>query len=94
MEAIGRRWYLVVLNVGLPVDGHVILSMWVGRYLLRPEVQAVSCCQDLWSQLSSSEMDDLHSLSSAAFSFLAWSSRTSWSAWMSGLDFPVRGISL
>ena len=26
--------------------------------------------------------------------FLAWSSRASWSAWMSGLDFPVRGISL
>ena len=29
---------------------------------------------------SSSEMDDLHSLSSAAC-FLAWSSRTSWSVW-------------
>ena len=26
--------------------------------------------------------------------FLAWSSRTNWSAWMSGLDFPVRDISL
>ena len=72
----------------------VILSMWVGRDpRLRPEVQAVGCCQDLWSQPSSSEMDDLHSLSSAAC-FLAWSSRASWSAWMSGLDFPVRGISL
>ena len=81
MEAIGRRWY-------------VILSMLVCRdQLLRPEVQAVSCCQDLWSQPSSSEMD-IFFLSSAAFSFLAWSSRTSWSAWMSGLDFPVRGISL
>ena len=49
MEAIGRRWYLVVLNVGLPVDGHVILSMLVCRdQLLRPEVQVVGCCQDLW----------------------------------------------
>ena len=61
MEAIGRRWYLVdlisspwvcrelVLNVGLPVDGNVILSMLVCLdQLLRPEVQAVGCCQDLW----------------------------------------------
>ena len=46
----------------------VILSMWVGRDpRLRPEVQAAGCCQDLWRTLS--EMDDLHSLSSAAFSF-------------------------
>ena len=35
MEAIGRRWYL-------------ILSMLVCRDQLRPEVQAVGCCQDLW----------------------------------------------
>ena len=36
IEAIGRRW-------------DVILSMWVGRdQQLRPEVQVVGCCQDLW----------------------------------------------
>ena len=95
MEAIGRRWYCDSFNVGRP-----------GRQFpprFRPWVTVTGkepdCCQDLWSQPSSSEMDDLHSLSSAAC-FLAWSSRTSWSAWaswsawMSGLDFPVRGISL
>ena len=41
-----------------------------------------------------SEMDDLHSSSSAAFSFFWLGVHASWSAWMSGLDFPVRGISL
>ena len=79
MEAIGRRW-------------DVILSMLVCRdQLLRPEVQVVGCCQDLGGALS--EMDDLHSLSSAAFSFFGLEF-TSWSTWMSGLDFPVRGISV
>ena len=67
MEAIGRRWSLMD-------DRSVILSMLVCRDVNTPRVQAVGCCQDLWSQPSSSEMDDLHSLSSAAC-FLAWSSQ-------------------
>ena len=81
MNGIGRRWSL--MN-----DRSVILSMLVCPDQLRPSFRPwVAVAR----QPSSSEMDDLHSLSSAAFFGLEF---TSWSAWMSGLDFPVRGISL
>ena len=104
------RFVLAVLHVD---DGSywstmvfVILSMLVYRDVntprFRPWVTVTGkspMVVKISGQPSSSEMDDLHSLSSAAC-FLAWSSRASWSAWvswsawMSGLDFPVRGLSL
>ena len=94
MEAIGRRLYCDSFNVGLP--GPTAPAFQAVGYCDKKEPV---CCQDLWSQPSSSEMDDLHSLSSAACFFFwlgvhSWSAWASWSAWMSGLDFPVRGLSL
>ena len=56
MEAIGRRWYCDSFNVGLPGPTAPVFQA-VG-YCDRKEPD---CCQDLWSQPSSSEMDDLHS---------------------------------
>ena len=97
VEATGRRWYLMdgsdSFNVGLPVRQY-------------PEVQAVGycdkkrvrfCCQGLWSQPSSSEMDDLHSLSSAACFFWLGVHKLECMGKLefmevSGLDFPVRGL--
>ena len=59
-------------------DSSLLVCRDVNTPRFRPWVTVTGkepdCCQDLWSQPSSSEMDDLHSLSSAAC-FLAWSSQ-------------------
>ena len=95
MEAIGRRWYCDSFNVGLP--GPTAPAFQAVGYCDRKRVRFAVKTSGLSPQALRWTISIPYHQQHV---FLAWSSRTSWSAWaswsawMSGLDFPVRGISL